>query len=176
MRMMRNSVSLIGAIALSVSLFAPGAQASETYPAAVQDALGLACAPACVLCHTRPEGGIGQINGFGEKVRDSGVGIRNPDGVAAALECIENGVENPSEGPCQHPAGEVRDSDGDGTPDIEELRNAEDPSSTEGGSFCGPSYGCGAHIAPKKQLDGVASASALLMAGALLWSLRRFRG
>ena len=172
---MRNSFGPVGVIALGVYLFAPPALASETYPAAVQEALGLACAPACVLCHTRPEGGLQQINSFGEKVRDSGVSIRNPDGIPAALECIENGVDNPAESPCQHPAGEVRDSDGDGTPDIEELRNAEDPSSTQGGSFCGPSYGCGASIAPKKKLDGVASASALLMAGALLWSLRRLR-
>jgi hypothetical protein len=163
-------------MALGVCSFAPPAQASETYPAAVQEALGLACPPACVLCHTRPEGGIGQINSFGETVRNTGVQIRNPDGIPAALECIENGVDNPEESPCQHRAGEVRDSDGDGTPDIEELRNAEDPSSTEGGSFCGPSYGCGASIAPKTKLDGVASASALLMASALLWSLRRYRG
>lgn len=176
--MLRNSFSLVGVIALGACLVAPPAQASETYPAAVQEALGLACAPACVLCHSRPEGGILFINEqFGAKVRATGVGALNPGGVAAAIACIENGVEDPSvDTSCPYPSSEIRDSDGDGTPDIQELRNAEDPNSTDGGSFCGPSYGCGANIAPKAKLDGVASASALLVAGALLWTLRRRRG
>lgn len=176
--MKRNSFGLIGVIALGACLLAPAAHASETYPAAVQDALGLACAPACVLCHSRPEGGLGQLNDqFGRTFAGTGVSIRNPGGVPAALACIENGVEDPStDTSCPYPAAEDRDSDGDGTPDIQELRNAEDPNSTDGGSFCGPSYGCGASIAPKARLDGVASASALLVAGALLWTLRRRRG
>jgi hypothetical protein len=176
MRMFRKSSSLVGVVALSVCLFAVPAQASDTYPAAVQEALGLPCAPACVLCHDRPEGGLGNLNQqFGPTFQATGVSIRNPGGVAAALACIENGVADPSAEPCPYRSDEpAPDSDGDGTPDIEELRNSEDPNSSTGGSFCGARYGCGARIAPPKaQLDGLASASALLVAGALLWSLRR---
>ncbi|HMJ16227.1 MAG TPA: hypothetical protein VK524_32660 [Polyangiaceae bacterium] len=173
--MNRNSLSFAGAVAVALSLMSARAQASETYPAAVQEALGLACAPACVLCHTRPEGGIGTYNAqFGTTIRATNIGIRNPGGIAAALACIENGVDEPSAESCPYGSSDpAPDSDGDGTPDIEELRNAENPSSTSGGSFCGATYGCGASIAPKRHFDGVAASAALLSAFALLWTLRR---
>jgi hypothetical protein len=174
--MKRHSLGLIGIVGVGLSLLAPSARASETYPAAVQDALGLPCAPACVLCHARPEGGLGTLNGgFGTTIAATGVSIRNPGGIAAALACIENGVADPTVEPCPYPSDSVPDSDQDGTPDIQELRNAEDPNSTAGGSFCGPSYGCGANIAPKAKLDGIASGAALAVAGMLLWTWRRRR-
>ena len=167
-----NRYSFTGALVfLGVALAPHATRASETYPAAVQEELGLACAPACVLCHNRPEGGFGFLNtGFGATMLSAGLIASNPDLIPEKLRCLETGEGCPEGFP-----GERPDSDRDGTPDVAELRNGDDPNSTGKANSCGPSYGCGARIEPNGRLDGVAAGAALLAAAGLIWSFRRRR-
>ncbi len=60
-------------------------------------------------------------------------------------------------------ATEMVDSDGDGTPDIEELRMAQDPNAAPGASSTfSPTYGC--HVATANGRDPVAAIGAALVA------------
>jgi hypothetical protein len=71
--------------------------------------------------------------------------------------------------------GAVVDSDEDGMGDVEELRNGRDPNVAGAKDICGPTYGCGARVAPRGRIDGLALGAALAVAGALLISMRRRR-
>lgn len=120
------------------------AQASNGYPAVTQNHLQLGTAPACTLCHTTAVGGAGTANTpFGLSVRNAGATGGEQDAkLTAALDAMQtSGV----------------DSDGDGTPDITELKNRTDPNvkaGIDGGT--GPTetlpppprYGCGAETTP----------------------------
>src|SRR5690606_18822801 len=66
----RWSSGLFGAVgALLLSTWSGVAAASQTYPAAVQEALDTPCPPPCTVCHTTPTGGLGQLTKFGENLR-----------------------------------------------------------------------------------------------------------
>jgi len=91
------------------------AQASITYPPAIQSELMLAKAPECTLCHRNDLGGAGTVvRPFGRTlVTQFGlVGGANSGALRAALSASDA-------------AG--FDSDGDGTSDIDELRMDTDP-------------------------------------------------
>lgn len=170
----RLSVSAL-ALAAATAL-APAALASDTYPGAVQSALGT-CTMQCTLCHTTLAGGPGNLNtGFGEAIQATAeLSIRQPSSIAAALQkmeegpCIESLGAMPVQGPC--------DSDGDGTGDVEELRQGRDPNVSGEGNICGgPTYGCGARVARgTSDFDWVALLIAGAAAAIMIGGARRVR-
>ena len=90
------------------------AQASANYPANMRTDLGLAAQPACTLCHRSDVGGIGTVvTPFGRTLMNRyGLTAGNVNGLEAALTGDD---------------GEHFDSDGDGIPDIDELKAGMDP-------------------------------------------------
>ncbi|HEY8943783.1 MAG TPA: thrombospondin type 3 repeat-containing protein [Polyangiaceae bacterium] len=100
-------------VALVLSFAAGPVAASEAYAPALADALELDCAPACTLCHTRPEGGLLTANTpFGTAARRARLPCCDPGSLEEVLTRLE---------------AERIDSDGDGSPDVEELRAGRDP-------------------------------------------------
>src|SRR6185312_14195253 len=80
---------------------------------AIKDHLGLACEPDCTTCHIRPEGGIGTARQpFGLAMQRAGLQAGQPSKIPAALDKLE---------------ADGSDVDGDGVPDIEELREGQSP-------------------------------------------------
>jgi hypothetical protein len=127
-----------------VSLALAGtAFASSGYPTVVHDHLALSTFPQCTLCHTTLAGGAGTANQpFGVSVRNHGaVGGEQDAKLITALDAL---------------ASANVDSDGDGVPDITELKNGTDPNvkaAVDGGTPAPtlpepPRYGCGAETTP----------------------------
>lgn len=145
------------------------AEASEEYPQVIADTLEMPCVPACTLCHTSLAGGLGTIrsdvNGasFGLRLIAAGVRGEAPNRVPDALAAIE--------------ADPSADLDGDMVTDIAELRAGADPNEPGEGNVCGggPTYGCGARIAPSTTLDVSGGAAALGAVLALVFAARRRR-
>jgi len=170
-RLTASALALGAATAL-----APAALASDTYPGAVQSALGT-CTMQCTLCHKTLAGGPGNLNtGFGEAIQATAeLSIRQPSSIAAALErmrvgpCIDRlgAMEDPD--PC--------DSDGDGMGDILELEASRDPNVFGEGNICGgPTYGCGARVARgSSDFDWLALLVAGAAAAMMIGGARRLR-
>jgi hypothetical protein len=54
--------SVVAGLALATSLaFSQHAQASQEFPAALQEAAGMPCTPSCVICHGKTPGDIGSF-------------------------------------------------------------------------------------------------------------------
>ncbi len=129
--------------AAAVALAPAVASASQVFPAEVQKHLGLSYTPCCTLCHVGVPGLATVQNGtpFGMAVLLEGVGASQLGQLDAALDALEK-------------AG--TDSDGDHTPDIEELTKGTNPNGSGPLSHndtpdiptaCDslvPVYGCGA--------------------------------
>ncbi|MGZ3479278.1 MAG: thrombospondin type 3 repeat-containing protein [Myxococcaceae bacterium] len=103
------------------------ARASSNYPAEIRAHLGLNYTPDCTLCHSVPSGGYGTVTTpFGTSMRARGLVAQNIQSLDTALDAL---------------AAEKTDSDGDGVPDIDELKTGTDPN-TAGGVVPPPTYGC----------------------------------
>ncbi len=103
---------ILSALALASSLTA---SASSLYPTTVKTKLGLADFPDCSLCHLNGITGTGTVNTpFGKSMRTIGgaQGGSQTAKIEAALATLE---------------AMGTDSDGDGTPDIAELKAGRDP-------------------------------------------------
>jgi MYXO-CTERM domain-containing protein len=159
---------------LTPALFALDAGATPTFPATIRSAESLTYTPACTLCH-RGVPSVGTVTTpFGINMRQRGLVAYDEASLRAALAAMES---------------DQVDSDGDGTPDIDELRAGTDPNSAtaapspDGGSsssgggqppaapnFPDPSYGfgCGAGVGSSGSAAGIA-----LMALALLARRRK---
>jgi MYXO-CTERM domain-containing protein len=144
-----------------VSVLSSGsALASESFPGAIQEyllATGAApvCPPTCTLCHTSPSGGSETIRfaGFTGNIQtQSSLAWQNrgempprpltklePSTVGPAIHALETLICFMGDKLC--------DSDGDGMPDVEELRRGRDPDGAGLLAEC-PQYGCGASVAP----------------------------
>lgn len=125
----RTARALFGAVVLFGST---SAQASPEFPAALQEAAGMDCRPACTICHTTNPGTSGSASQtFAITMVDAGLAPGDPDTVEAAFDNL----------------GET-DSDGDGTSDVDELtaEGASDPSAPGVGAPCAAEirYGCAA--------------------------------
>ncbi len=138
---MRALSSWLGAMSGLLALtFTSLASASDSYPGALQEALDMSCPPPCTVCHADSSGGLGTVyvedggRAFGEAMMEIGLlEAKKPGMLREALELLEQaGV----------------DSDGDGVTDVAALRAGLDPNA--GGSVCGPTYGCGASVAPRR--------------------------
>ena len=127
--------TLYSAIAITLAL-ARTAHAVQTYPAEIQSHLGLDFTPPCTLCHATNAGGLGTITtAFGNALKARGLttGIASLDPALDAL------------------ASAKVDSNGDGIPDIQQLKNRADPNTGAHLSNVQlEQFGCGGHIAKLK--------------------------
>jgi uncharacterized protein (TIGR03382 family) len=149
--------SLLGVVLLG----ATAARATPEFPGIVRTELGLSSPPSCALCHQGAPS-VGTVTTpFGAALRARGLVMYENGSLRKALTELNTGKV---------------DSDGDGTPDTEELKAGRDPNKSDaptapGGEAPGggnvlpePSYGCG--VAPGAPVG-------LLLGG--LWLLRRRR-
>jgi len=129
-RSFRTFVKL-GALA-STLLVASPALATPTFPDVAAQHLGLVTAPSCTLCHVG-QTARGTVNTpFGTTMRSRGLVAYDEASLRRALDAL---------------AAEKKDSDGDGTSDIDELRTGGDPNAGASGpggeDVIAPEYGCG---------------------------------
>ena len=156
----RWSSGLFGALgALLIAAWSGAAAASQTYPAEVLEALGTKCPLPCTVCHTTPTGGIGQLTKFGENLKLQGpLPPSSPDLVAPALASLAQA-----------------DTDGDGTNDIDELLDDQNPNIVGDAPYCVLTYGCGARVEPRGELRVEAALAGALVTAGLFWAGRRRR-
>ncbi|MFO0762502.1 MAG: MYXO-CTERM sorting domain-containing protein [Byssovorax sp.] len=158
----RLSCAATGALAslLVTVAFASPARASEPFPAAMRDDLGLMAAPGCDLCHEAAKDPVGAADKpFSVSAEKRGLVAGDVESLQAALDQMRaDGV----------------DSDGDGAQDLDELSWGGDPNHAdllEGGTQAPPSYGCAVSPAGEDEPAAIAA----LLASALLASRRRER-
>jgi hypothetical protein len=139
---------------LALTLALGTAWASPSYPAALQDAAGMACSPSCVVCHATAAGGGGTANQpfTGALVARGLVGGGADSTLVSALAQLDaDGV----------------DTDGDGVTDLDALAAGADPNG--GADLCGagaptgPTYGC-VQAAPGPTVPLLAALAVLLAA------------
>jgi hypothetical protein len=125
----------LGIVALGVVVLATGrAQASEEFPGVLQQAANMPCVPSCTVCHGKTPGDLGSF-----QVRQ----------LPRLL--VQQGVMSPPIGP--HATDWLKASfakyamDPNNAPAIAALKEGKDPETGQG--LCGPTYGCGAHVAKK---------------------------
>ena len=109
------------------------AAASPSFPAAVRESLALTVEPSCSLCHQGAPSGTTATSAFVVSARARGLRSSDPASVKSALAKMES---------------DKVDSDGDGVPDITELRKGDDPSAAAGQANVEATYGCIASLAP----------------------------
>jgi cytochrome c1 len=121
------------------------ALATPNFPGVVRSTYELTYAPPCAMCHSNGVTGIGTVNTeFGKAVRARATVAGDADSLRAALKSIES---------------EQVDSDGNGTPDSEQLQAGLNPNdasqsfvetSADGGAAAPaePTTGCG-QVAPR---------------------------
>ena len=135
------------------ALWSAPARASEEFPGAIQEAAQMPCVPQCALCH-------GVNPGTATTYRDKALGL--------ALFMAEGGI-------LPHDAVKLKSSyvtyskNPANAAAVTALKNGIDPQT--GDSLCGPSYGCGAHVAKKAPPTDLAAPLWVLgavVAGALL--------
>lgn len=131
-RMNQAKQSLTLASLVFIGLARPAiAQAVEEFPGQIQSDLSLSYQVPCSVCHIKGNTGASTpIAAFALSLRSRGL-QGEPSSLLTALSRSESdGV----------------DSDGDGTPDIAELRAGTDPNSSANASIVNdqePGYGCG---------------------------------
>ena len=153
--------------ALVFATFALDAWATPNFPAALRAAESLPSMPDCTLCHRgAPQAGT-VTTPFGISMRQRGLVMYDEESLRAALAAMR---------------ADAVDSDGDGTPDLDELAAGTDPNvapratSPDAGTlpaqttFPEPIYGCSAGAGS----TGAAPWMALAALGA--WAVRRSRG
>jgi len=116
------------ALLLLAVLGGGAAHASSIYPPEIRNHLSLSYTPDCSLCHANGQTGFGTVTTpFGTSMRSRGLVAQNIASLDTALDAL---------------AAERKDSDGDGVPDIDELKAGTNPNVAGGGDVPPPSYGC----------------------------------
>jgi len=133
------------------------ARAEPAYPSDIQSHLGLGYTPPCTVCHATNSGGLGTISTpFGKALQAHGL-TTNSATLDPALDAL---------------ASTNNDSDGNSVPDIQQLKNGNDPNTGAPLSNVEPlQFGCGAHIA--KQRTGLSGQGLVLVSLALFVLCRR---
>ncbi|AKT36110.1 thrombospondin type 3 repeat-containing protein [Chondromyces crocatus] len=119
---------LTAAFVVLTTALAGQAHATPNFPPRIQSELGLDAAPDCSICHQGSATAGTVTTPFGESMLSRGLVPYDEDSLVLALQALE---------------GAGKDSDGDGVPDIEELRQGTDPNVGAGAD--GPlvaEYGC----------------------------------
>lgn len=147
---------LLGGAFAAVSVLATQAAfAREIYPGAIADAADMVCVPQCNLCHTSNPG---TASTWGQKKLPLAlVGNIKPlgtvDGLTAAWKLYAADPANATA--------------------VAAIKAGEDPE--YGGSVCGPSYGCGAHVAKRPQRKNDREVVGWVVGLAALAAALRFR-
>ena len=163
-----------GAVA-AVLFSAKPASAYYPLPPYLKRTFNLPCTPECTFCHQTAIGGQGNVRKATKPNGAQGDGfittLKNIGGIVATNESTYDAafaaVDNAK-----------YDTDGDGTPDIDELKVGADPmDASPTASVCGgggPKYGC-VRVARGTSVDGVAllTSGAVLFAGIALTRRRR---
>jgi hypothetical protein len=147
--------AVLGLLALgTVSLLPALARASEVFPGAIQQYANMPCVPSCLLCHTTNPGNIQSWPGkpFGAFIGTHGALPGNTASLKAAFDAFK--------------------ADSTHAAMLKALEAGEDPDN--GGALCGPTYGCGAHVA-KKALPTNSSAPSWIVGAVVAGALLRRR-
>jgi MYXO-CTERM domain-containing protein len=124
-----RSCDLVGLLVLVGLVAAPElARATPNFPSKLESELGLVAPPACGLCHAGSPGRGNVETPFGKALRARGLVAYDEASLGRALEALT--------------AAQL-DSDGDGVPDIDELKSGSDPNAA--GATITPEYGCSVH-------------------------------
>jgi hypothetical protein len=150
----RHRVVFVGVLAMVLVAFSGSVvRATPNFPDAVATHLGMSASPDCTLCHAGTPGRGTVTTPFGTTLRSRGAQAYDEASLRLALDAL---------------SAEKKDSDGDGTSDIDELRAGQDPNGS-GGDVVKPEYGCTA--GPRTPKSGSLAAPLLLLAATL--SIRR---
>lgn len=130
-RFVRRKWTALIACAVCV-VMAPSVRAEPFFPGNIQTHLNLSYTPPCTFCHATATGGGPVVTKFGNSMLAAGLGVTTSS-LYTALDAL---------------AASKKDSDGDGTPDIQQIEQGRDPS-TGSAAPTDPTerYGCGARIA-----------------------------
>jgi hypothetical protein len=176
---MRTKTTLFALSAAALVAASPAAaSASSAYPPSIKSDLSLTYDLQCTLCHVGAPGTGTANTAFATAMKAAGLtGGANTSALSTALKKLET---------------DKTDSDGNGTPDIEQLKAGCDPSTDavlEAGATCGgagtggaadtaptTAYGCGAQLAAGPANDGAWPFVAGLLAVLGLTVSRRRRG
>lgn len=146
-----------GAVLAAALVLAPAvAHGMPSFPVAIATHLGTSHVPDCTVCHQGTQTTGTAVMPLAVALQSRGLTATNPSSINTALDAL---------------AADHTDSDGDGIPDVDELKKGWDPnfpSYPDGGNIPGgvipstltPSYGCAL-----ARSDGHLAA-----VGALLWS------
>jgi hypothetical protein len=173
-RMLRLALSrgrVAGVTLVTAVLVASSAGADPKFPDKLRADLKMPCTPGCAVCHLDASGGPGRLRmtttgnpGFGMNLKNYGLTTSDLNSLELALKAAAADSPPP-------------DIDGDGTPDLDELKKGDDPNDpTVGASVCsaGPEFGC-VRVARQGPVDGVASVvgAAVLALGVAAFRRRR---
>lgn len=151
--------SILAFSCVCAALLASGAAtASPPFPGGIESDLQLSYSPQCAICHAGGVTGYGTVHmPFGTAMRERGLVPEDLSSLATALERMKaDGV----------------DSNGNGVPDVDELKAGADPNAGAPGAGDPPQYGCSA-AAPAGPI--ARGAAALLFFIMILQGLRARR-
>jgi len=134
------------------------ALASEQFPAALAEAAGIACTPSCVVCHGKTPGDIGSFQA--RKLARDLIALGLPPPGAAGVPVVKSDFAS---------YAMKASTDPEVARVVAALKDGVDPET--GDSLCGPTYGCGAHVAkkaPPTDFSAPLWALAAVMMGALI--------
>jgi hypothetical protein len=160
-RRLQPRILLASCLALASLGLSARVWATPNYPNVLNSGLGVDCPSPnsrCLICHSTARGGqTTAVQPFAQSLRKYGLDRGYADSVLAdALKRLPDDT----------------DSDGDGTPDKEELMRCGNPSGEDLGD--GPEYGCdGAHLAATAGSRTPLVVFSILLAGLLVRPRRR---
>jgi hypothetical protein len=164
--MIRPIRQLSLALGIGASVLVAGtAHGSQAFPSVVQKELDMPCAPSCTLCHlTDP----GQSHNYTQRFALlAAIPAAGGLPLAGNESKLKTGLQKIKAG------GIAFDTDSDGTSDYDELKEGNDPNKPGDSRLCGPSYGCGAHIAKAPAKNGGAWVLAACAAALVTFGFRR---
>lgn len=140
-------------------IWSSAAGATRRFPSEIEGALGLSYSPPCSVCHLRGNIGPGTARTpFAISLKARGMKPGDSASMFASILSLQK---------------DRVDSDGDGTPDTQELQAGTDPNSAANASLIrvnGANYGCGGHQGSENGNERRAWAPFL---GLGAWLLRR---
>lgn len=117
---------VVAPIVVCALVSASAARATPNFPAVIATHLQLGAPPDCTLCHVGTPGRGTVTTPFGKTMLARGVHAYDESSLRTALDAI---------------SAEKKDSDGDGTSDVDELRAGQSPNGA-GADVVTPEYGC----------------------------------